>query len=57
VQPYAAAKAVGRCIKVYSAHMPVVVMGEEFTDGPPLVVCYQQHAFGLGEHYNSVADV
>ena len=57
MQPYAPAKAVGRCIKVYSAHMPVVVMGEEFTDGPPLVVCYQQHAFGLGEHYNSVADV
>ena len=39
--------------------MPVVVMGEEFADGggAPLVVCYQQHAFGLGEHYNSVVDV
>ena len=53
----ALAKAVGRCIKVYSAHMPVVVMGEEFqAQGEPLVVCYQQHAFGLGEHYNSVVD-
>ena len=54
----ALAKALGRCIKVYSAHMPVVVMGEEFVSsgGEPLVVCYQQHAFGLGEHYNSVAN-
>lgn len=22
--------------------------------GPPLRVCYQRHAYGLGEHYNSV---
>lgn len=53
----ALAKALGRCIKVYTAHMPVVVMGEEFAvEGgeAPLVVCFQQHAFGLGEHYNSV---
>lgn len=36
-------------------------MGEEFgsgsgspCSGPPLVVCYLRHAYGLGEHYNSV---
>ena len=29
-------------------------MGEAFAgDGPSLTVCYQRHAFGLGEHYNS----
>jgi len=50
----ALAKALKRRIQVFSATMPVVVMGEEFADAPPLRVCYHQHAFGLGEHYNSV---
>jgi len=50
----ALAKALKRRIQVFSATMPVVVMGEEFEDAPPLRVCYHRHAFGLGEHYNSV---
>lgn len=47
-----------RRIAVYSAHLPTVEMGEEYRvdeDAPPLRVAYLQHAFGLGEHYNSVA--
>jgi OTU domain-containing protein 6 len=47
-----------RRIVVYSAHLPTVEMGEEYRvdeDAPPLRVAYQQHAYGLGEHYNSVA--
>ena len=37
--------------------MPKVTMGEEFAaEGEPLLVCYQRHAFGLGEHYNSIVD-
>lgn len=46
-----------RGIKVFSTAMPTTVVGEEFVtdDVPPLQVCYQRHAFGLGEHYNSVA--
>ena len=49
-----------RRIVVYSAHLPTVEMGEEYRvddDAPPLRVAYQQHAYGLGEHYNSVAPV
>ena len=48
-----------RRITIFSAHLPTVEMGEEYgaSDGalPPLRVAYQQHAYGLGEHYNSVA--
>ena len=47
-----------RRIVVYSAHLPTVEMGEEYrtdADAPPLRVAYHQHAYGLGEHYNSVA--
>ena len=49
-----------RRICVFSAHLPTVEMGEEYSDdgsgaNPPLRVAYQQHAYGLGEHYNSVA--
>ena len=46
-----------RRIVVYSAHLPTVEMGEEYRveeHAPPLRVAYLQHAFGLGEHYNSV---
>ena len=55
----ALAKALRRSIVVFSARMPAVTMGEEFASegGTPLLVCYQRHAFGLGEHYNSIVDV
>ena len=54
----ALAKALRRSIVVFSARMPKVTMGEEFAaEGEPLLVCYQRHAFGLGEHYNSIVDV
>ena len=53
----ALAKALRRSIVVFSARMPKVTMGEEFAaEGEPLLVCYQRHAFGLGEHYNSIVD-
>jgi OTU domain-containing protein 6 len=55
--------ALGRSIRVYSAHMPDVVMGGEGEgeagggrDAAAIEVCYHRHAFGLGEHYNSVVD-
>lgn len=61
-------QALKRSITVYSVGLPPVTMGEEFSkpaggsssggsstcSGPPLVVCYLRHAYGLGEHYNSV---
>ncbi|MEW5319647.1 MAG: hypothetical protein WDW38_010790 [Sanguina aurantia] len=63
----ALAQALQRTITVYSVGLPPVTMGEEFREsggsssggsspcsGPPLVVCYLRHAYGLGEHYNSV---
>ena len=50
----ALSKALERRISVYSATMPTVVMGEEFAPEGELRVAYHRHAFGLGEHYNSV---
>jgi hypothetical protein len=43
-------------VQVFNAAMPVVEMGEQFKGGdkPALQVCYQAHAYGSGEHYNSV---
>ncbi|KAG2444687.1 hypothetical protein HXX76_001431 [Chlamydomonas incerta] len=54
----ALAAALKRCIKVHALGMPTVTLGEEFAAAgaaPPLQLCYLRHAFGLGEHYNSVA--
>jgi OTU domain-containing protein 6 len=43
-------------IDVLSATAPTVTLGEGFGgEEAALRVCYMQHAFGLGEHYNSVA--
>ena len=44
-----------RRVVVYSAHLPTVEMGDDGLTGDPLRVAFLQHAFGLGEHYNSVA--
>ena len=43
-------------IKVFSVGLPVLEMGEEYKgdDKPTLQLCYLRHAYGLGEHYNSV---
>lgn len=42
-----------RRIEVRAVGMPLVVMGEAYPE-PALRICYMRHAFGLGEHYNSV---
>ncbi|KAL3702142.1 hypothetical protein R1sor_020164 [Riccia sorocarpa] len=53
-------------IVVHSANLPDVEMGKEYKedglDGAPVLnpsirVSYHRHAFGLGEHYNSVVPV
>lgn len=49
----ALAAALGRSITVYSAGLPTVRMGEE-GPAPALRVAYLRHAYGLGEHYNSL---
>lgn len=44
-------------IEVYSATLPLVELGAEHKkDHPPLRVAYLQHAYGLGQHYNSVVE-
>ncbi|XP_036422153.1 deubiquitinase OTUD6B [Colossoma macropomum] len=40
-------------IEVIQADSPAVVIGEEY-DKPPVTLIYMRHAYGLGEHYNSV---
>lgn len=39
-------------IKVLQATASPMVQGEQFS-GPPLVLTYHRHLYGLGEHYNS----
>ncbi|XP_006652836.1 OVARIAN TUMOR DOMAIN-containing deubiquitinating enzyme 5 [Oryza brachyantha] len=55
--------ALTHCLKkhivVYSGSFPDVEMGKEYkleggTDGPSIRLSYHRHAYGLGEHYNSV---
>jgi OTU domain-containing protein 6 len=50
----ALAHALRRRITVYSARLPAVEMGGEYGGREPLLLAYHQHAYGLGEHYNSV---
>lgn len=43
-------------IVVYAAGMPPLELGAEHAAAgrPTLRLCYLRHAYGLGEHYNSV---
>ncbi|KAK9809985.1 hypothetical protein WJX72_003005 [[Myrmecia] bisecta] len=51
----ALAHSLQRHIIVYSVGLPAVDMGIEYKGkAPSLRVCYQRHAWALGEHYNSV---
>jgi OTU domain-containing protein 6 len=51
----ALARALRRQIRVYAVGMPLLTLGDEYAgEGSTLEVCYLRHAFGLGEHYNSV---
>lgn len=40
-------------IEVIQADSPTIKIGEEY-DSEPITLVYMRHAFGLGEHYNSV---
>ncbi|XP_058260400.1 deubiquitinase OTUD6B isoform X2 [Hemibagrus wyckioides] len=40
-------------IEVIQADSPAIIIGEEY-DKPPITLVYMRHAYGLGEHYNSV---
>ncbi|GIL44074.1 hypothetical protein Vafri_1633 [Volvox africanus] len=50
----ALAQALKKQIKVYAADMPPVTLGDEHAGEGVLQLCYLRHAFGLGEHYNSL---
>ncbi|EFJ40158.1 hypothetical protein VOLCADRAFT_69916, partial [Volvox carteri f. nagariensis] len=50
----ALAQALRKQIKVYAAGLPPVTLGDEHAEEGVLQLCYLRHAFGLGEHYNSV---
>lgn len=55
VELQALAGALQSHIVVYSVGLPVLEMGEEFKGtGRTLRLCYLRHAYGLGEHYESV---
>ena len=41
-------------IHVFQVNSPLICIGEEFKSDSPLRVSYHRHAYGLGEHYNSI---
>ncbi|XP_012868001.1 PREDICTED: OTU domain-containing protein 6B isoform X1 [Dipodomys ordii] len=43
-------------IEIIQADSPPIVVGEEYPK-KPLILVYMRHAYGLGEHYNSVAQL
>ncbi|XP_008581692.1 PREDICTED: OTU domain-containing protein 6B isoform X2 [Galeopterus variegatus] len=43
-------------IEVIQADSPPIVVGEEYQK-KPLILVYMRHAYGLGEHYNSVTQL
>lgn len=54
----ALANALGRHIAVYSTALGRLDMGGEHKGGKAtLNLCYLKHAYGLGEHYNSVGTI
>lgn len=59
VELQALAAALSVHVQVFSVAIPVVDIGAACKqDGrPPLQVCYHQHAYGSGEHYNSVVPI
>ena len=40
-------------IEVVQMDSPSIIVGEEYS-GKPIILVYMRHAYGLGEHYNSV---
>ncbi|KAL6541941.1 OVARIAN TUMOR DOMAIN-containing deubiquitinating enzyme 5 [Orobanche gracilis] len=56
-------EALTHCLKkhimVFSGSFPDVEMGKEYKSGdrPSIMLSYHRHAFGLGEHYNSVVPI
>ncbi|XP_059671718.1 deubiquitinase OTUD6B isoform X1 [Gavia stellata] len=40
-------------IEVVQMDSPPIIVGEEYS-GKPVILVYMRHAYGLGEHYNSV---
>ncbi|NWJ11370.1 OTU6B Deubiquitinase, partial [Crypturellus undulatus] len=40
-------------IEVVQMDSPPIIVGEEYS-GKPIILVYMRHAYGLGEHYNSV---
>ncbi|XP_039096891.1 deubiquitinase OTUD6B-like [Hyaena hyaena] len=44
-------------IEIIQADSPPIVVGEEYKKKNPLILVYMRHAYGLGEHYNSVTQL
>jgi OTU domain-containing protein 6 len=58
VEIQALSQALKAHVRVYSVGLPVLDIGTEYSElGPTLQVCYLKHAYGLGEHYNSVRPI
>eukprot|EP00794_Sanderia_malayensis_P019247 gene19247-21175_t len=51
----ALSKALKVTVEIFQANSPVLKIGEDFSDDSNTIrISYHRHAYGLGEHYNSV---
>eukprot|EP00112_Aurelia_sp_Birch-Aquarium-sp1_P007613 Seg1830.7 transcript_id=Seg1830.7/GoldUCD/mRNA.D3Y31 product="Deubiquitinase OTUD6B" protein_id=Seg1830.7/GoldUCD/D3Y31 len=53
VEMQALSVVLGRPIEIFQADLPILKIGEEL-NGRSIRLSYHKHAYGLGEHYNSV---
>lgn len=54
IELQAISKSLNRAILVVQMGSSVLKIGEEYTEKPPICLSYHRHAYGLGEHYNSL---
>ena len=54
IELQAISKALKRSIHVIQMGTSILKIGEAFSDEQPLFLSYHRHAYGLGEHYNSL---
>ncbi|KAF4518487.1 hypothetical protein B566_EDAN006492 [Ephemera danica] len=53
----ALAEVLKKPIEVLQAEGPPVLLGDQYKSEPSIILTFHRHAFGLGEHYNSVKKV
>ena len=54
IELQAVSKHLNRAIHIVQMGSPILKIGEDHVQKPPICLSYHRHAYGLGEHYNSL---